>query len=266
MRKRLAGILAATAAVVLAGVVPTAARAQDRTACSSSDYATGVCLAFAVTGTEKPETGAVRAAVRRGDLKQARAYVQQRAKNHHDSTQDTLRALVAPGAEPSGDSILNDPENDGVGTITSRWTWVMDQPVIFGYCDPQGCTRRDTLDAHYALNIFFSGETTLDGELSTRGGATFSINNHDCTLYADLNWQTDPNLADWRMCDTAYGVSRYTILPGNVTQMRRNEWNYLAIGLRFTPTGSDRAFAFNWESRRWYVDGGGSQEFRQYTG
>ncbi|MDH6222084.1 hypothetical protein M2283_009431 [Streptomyces pseudovenezuelae] len=264
MSRRLAGVLVAVAA--LAGcIVPAAASAQDRVACSPSDYTDGTCLAFAVTGGEKPEIGAVRAAVERGDVAQARGYVKQRAKNHQDSLQTALRALVVSPKASSDVHILNDPENDGIGTITSRWNWRLDQPIIFGYCDPQGCTQRDTLDAHYALNIFFTGETTLDGELSTRAGATFSINNHDCTLYADLSWQIDPNLADWPRCDTAYQTSRYTIYPGNVTQMRRNEWNYLAIGLRFTPTGSDQAFAFNWESRRWYVDGGGSQEFRQYS-
>lgn len=262
MSRRLAGVLVAVAA--LAGCLfPAAASAHEQAACSPSDYAHGTCLAYAVTGGETPEIGAVRAAVERGDMTQARGYVQQRAKNHRDRVQTALQTLVA--SPPSDARILNDPENDGIGTITSRWTWRLDQPIIFGYCDPQGCMQRDTLDAHYALNIFFTGETTLDGELSTRAGATFTINNHDCTLYADLSWQIDPNLADWPRCDTAYQTSRYEIYPGNVTQMRRNEWNYLAIGLRFTPTGSDQAFAFNWESRRWYVDGGGSQEFRQYA-
>ncbi|MGC5561775.1 hypothetical protein ACPYPG_02880 [Streptomyces sp. FR-108] len=264
MSRRLAGVLVAVAA--LAGCVfPAAASAQDRLACTPSDYAEGTCLAFAVTGGEKPEVGAVRAAVERGDVAQARGYVKQRAKKHQDSLQTALRALVAPPDAASDARVLNDPENDGIGTITSRWNWRLDQPVIFGYCDPQGCTQRDVLDAHYTLNIFFSGTTTLDGELSTRAGTTVDINTHDCTLYADLSWQIDPNLADWPRCDTAYRTSRYTIYPGNVTQMRKNEWNYLAIGLRFTPTGSDESFPFNWESRRWYVDGGGGQEFKQYS-
>ncbi|SFR10544.1 hypothetical protein SAMN04488564_103420 [Lentzea waywayandensis] len=62
-------------------------------------------------------------------------------------------------------------------------------------------------------------------------------------------------------CEKVYNQNFYGTNTGRSTGMVRDARNYVMVGIRFKPIGSDKDFVFNWESYHWYVNPNGDQWF-----
>jgi hypothetical protein len=71
----------------------------------------------------------------------------------------------------------------------------------------------------------------------------------------------DVQVGYFNECGTAYNANRYVVLDGSSTGMVKDAKNYVTMGIRFKPIGSDKDFVFNWESWHWCVNSNGDQWF-----
>lgn len=145
--------------------------------------------------------------------------------------------------------------------MPNKWTWKLSTVVTFGYCNQQTCTNVDYLEVDYSTTVYRQQEAVFDGYLKTRYGWKFDLKGHSCTVHHERPLLPDPQVGYFGEFGTLYNISQYDVLPGRSTGMVRDARNYVMVGMRFKPAGSDKDFVFNWESYHWYVDPSGNQWF-----
>jgi hypothetical protein len=172
--------------------------------CTDADYAAGLCLAGAwPEDALDPLPHLIHQAMDRGDVAQARSFVQNRARGARDSTQSTLEKIVedpdawqtASGSRWAGDD----------GYIANAYQHEVSDIVAYGVCgvsiggldcDFQGSYA---LELHYSF-YFYPG-VTLDGYLGYGGGKPVQFTDVQCRTRLDEDPFFDTTVATWNNCE-----------------------------------------------------------------
>lgn len=264
MRKR-TSIMTAAAVFAFTGAAGATTQPANATtfteggACDTAKQTSGECLTFAIREGENPVVAAVRQTLTTGGKEQAGKFVSLRAQTASDDTQaDIQKLLEQQSASPTGE-----PEVGALvhGSVPNKWTWKLTDTITFGYCNQQTCTNVDYLEVDYSTTVYHAQEAVFDGYMKTRYGWRFDLKGHSCTVHHERPLLPDTQVGYFGECGTLYNISQYDIFPGRSNGMVRDARNYVMVGLRFKPVGSDKDFVFNWESYHWYVDPSGNQWF-----
>ena len=262
--------LASVAMLLAAAFGGTAAAAEAPTGagafaaggeCSTEKQRTGDCLTFSVVNGEDPAVAAVRQTLAAGNKEQAARFAASRAKYKADASQAEIQRIVESGPQPP--SATPDPEVGVLvdGSLPNNKQWRLTTTITFGYCNGQTCTNVDYLEVDYNASIFNRQEVLFRGELKSRYGWRWDLNGHSCTVHHEIPLLPDTQVGYFGECERVYNKNFYATNTGRSTGMVKDARNYVMVGIRFKPIGSDKDFVFNWESYHWYVNPAGDQWF-----
>jgi len=168
-------LIAAFATVAGLTIVPATTAAAEHPAnstttaqqvtCTANDFTTGECLTAVTSGSMAPLLAAVSQAIDRGHVKQARYFVAQRGRTHHDAEQAGLERMIARHDAGESTTITS----AGQGTVSGYKHTLIDYPTYL-YCGSSSCTQVGKLRVDFETDILSYPQVLLWGEVSVVRG------------------------------------------------------------------------------------------------